>query len=190
MCHGCRAITLRDTARCATLLVALVFVSGGTGALAGQTANPREADAVVATVTEVSSQASTYGDPPRVKLDVQRVLQGDPKTDRRQAIWAPPPHDVDTGTIYDNPRYKAWAAKKMKGPAVGSRWILYGSSSAADPAIAPVFYVSSEAAVPFSRENLVAAEKAAREWAERRRKRAQEAERDRRTNAAGRDDRN
>jgi hypothetical protein len=164
-------------------LVLLALGPGGAQALAGQSADPREGDAVVASVTEVSGHAATYANPPRVKLQVREVLQGDPKTDRRQALWAPPPHDIDTGTVTDDPRYKAWAAKQMDGPAVGSRWILYGSSYASDPARSPVFYVSSQAAVPFSEQNLAAAVKAARERSERRRKLAEEADADQRANA-------
>jgi hypothetical protein len=89
----------------------LLFL-GAPQATAGGPPSPYEGDAVVATVTKVSSPVATFADPPHVTLEIQEVLQGEPSADRRNAIWTPPPHDVDTGTITDNPRYKAWAARR------------------------------------------------------------------------------
>jgi len=83
-------------------------------------------DAIVATVRRVSEGAATNGNPPRVELEVHEVLRGDAKLDRKRAVFAPFPHDVDTGTIITNPRYKAWAQIKMTAPQVGSKWILCG----------------------------------------------------------------
>jgi hypothetical protein len=188
MWRVCRPEVLRRLGH-AKLMILVAFAYGPAQALAGQPADPREGDAVVATITEVSGHAATYGNPPRVKLGVEQVLQGEAKTDRTHAVWAPPPHDVDTGTIYDNPRYKAWAATKMSGPAAGSRWILYGYSYPTDPAKDPVFYAASGAAMPFSEENLAKARKAAREWAERRRKLAEEAAPGKPANGPDREDR-
>ena len=83
-------------------------------------------DVIVATVRKGSTHAATYGNPPRVLLEVHEILRGEPKADRSRALWAPPPHDVDYGNVRDNPRYKAWAATPMPGPKVGERMILWG----------------------------------------------------------------
>ena len=183
MCRGCSSSSSHGRALWVTLLVLLATAPAGAGAAAGAPANPYAADAVVARVTEVSPHAATYENPPRVKLEVQEVIQGDPQADRRQAVWAPPPHDVDTGIVTENPRYKAWAATKMKGPDVGSRWILYGTLGVAGSGTERVFHVSSHVAVPFSDEERARAVRAARERAAARRKAAAEAEADRRANA-------
>ena len=166
-----------------TTAALLAITLAGATTQAGRSPNPYDGDAVVATVTGVSAHAATYANPPRVTLEVHEVLQGDPKTNRREAIWAPRPHDIDTGVIEDNPQYKAWAAKKMEGPAVGSRWILYGFSYSPHPAKPAIFHVSSEAAFPFSDEKLAAAKNAAIVWAEYHRKLNEEMEADRRADA-------
>jgi len=84
-------------------------------------------DVVVATVRGVSAHAATHGNPPLVKLEVHELLRGDPEADRSRALWAPPPHDIDYGTVEDNPRYTAWAATAMDGPKPGDKMILFGS---------------------------------------------------------------
>ena len=93
---------------------------------AGSAAGPFAGDAVVAIVREADDERATFGNPPRVKLEIVEVLRGDPKTDRTRAIWGPPEHDIDWGVVEENPLYKEWAKKPMKGPKVGEKYILWG----------------------------------------------------------------
>lgn len=97
-------------------------VVGGVGA----PASPYSGDAVVAIVKEVVGEKATFGNPPRVKVELLEVLRGDPKVDRTQAVWAPPDHGIDYGVIEQNPRYKEWASTPMNGPRVGEKYILWG----------------------------------------------------------------
>jgi hypothetical protein len=95
---------------------------GGSGA----PASPFWGDAVVAMVKEVTDKNATFGNPPRVKLEMVEVLRGDPKLDRTRAVWAPPDHGIDTGVVQENPRYKEWAGTPMRGPKVGEKYVLWG----------------------------------------------------------------
>jgi len=105
--------------------------SGPSGAVrvapaGGCPASPYTGDAIVAVVKQVDDKNATFGSPPRVGLDVLEVLQGDPNADRTQALWAPLPHDIDTGVIEKDQRYLQWAGIPMKGPKVGEKYILWG----------------------------------------------------------------
>lgn len=92
---------------------------------AGKPESPFAGDAVVAIVKEVNDEKATFGNPPRVKLEIVEVLRGDPKIDRTHAIWQPPDHGMDS-FVEENPLYKEWAKKPMKGPKVGEKYILWG----------------------------------------------------------------
>jgi hypothetical protein len=108
---------------------------------------------VVAIVKEVDDKGATYGNPPRVKLEIGEVLRGDPKAERTHAVFAPPDHGIDTGVIEENPRYKEWARTPMQGLKVGEKLILWGTSVLADNK--SLFYVGANSA--FSDEKRQAA---------------------------------
>ncbi len=91
----------------------------------GQIANSRY-DVVAAVVEKVADEHCTNANPPVVTLDVREVLRGDTKANHRRGIWAPFPHDVDYGTLEDNPIYQNWAKKPLAGPEPGARMILLG----------------------------------------------------------------
>jgi len=128
-------------------------------------------DVIVATVRKVSDHAATRGNPPRVVLEVHEVLRGDPKVDRSRAIWDPPLHDIDTGDVEKNPRFKAWAATPMAGPKVGDKMILWGWLARAPEGKA--FRAVSWGRFPYSKEKRAWAVKLIKKHAEQ--KRAREA---------------
>jgi hypothetical protein len=110
------------------LIPAVAWAAGGAGggSGAGGPTFPFAGDCVVAVVKEVAPDKATYANPPRVKLQIVEVLRGDPKIDRTQAVWSPPPHGIDTRIITENPRYKQWAATPFPGPKVGEKFVLWG----------------------------------------------------------------
>jgi hypothetical protein len=85
-------------------------------------------DVIVATVTKVSGHKATNGKPPLVELKVHEILRGDPKVDRRQAIWQPPFFDrgFSGGAKAFTERYEKWKAEPMTSPKVGDKVILRG----------------------------------------------------------------
>jgi len=124
-------------------------------AAGGAPTGPFGGDAIVAIVKAVDDANATFGNPPRVRLEIVEVLRGDPQTDRSHAIWGPPDHDIDTGVVKENPRYKEWAKTPMKGPKVGEKYIIWGWGYAQDRS--PMFYVANGGRYPFSYEK--------RQWA-------------------------
>jgi hypothetical protein len=124
-------------------------VSAGAGS-SGEPLPPQAGDAVVAIVKEVDDANATFGNPPRVKLEIVELLRGDPKTDRTRAIWGPPDHGIDWGIVKENPLYKEWAKKPMKGPKVGEKYILWGRGFIQNNA--PVFLAGNGGRIAFSDE--------------------------------------
>jgi hypothetical protein len=115
-----------------------------------QTENSRY-DVVTAVVEGVADDNCTNANPPIVTLDIREVLRGDTQEDRRRAVWAPFPHDVDYGTLEDNPIYQNWAKKPLVGPEPGARMILLGEMHEEDGH--KYFWISPVGRFELSEEN-------------------------------------
>jgi hypothetical protein len=112
-------------------------------------------DVVIATVESVSDRDATNARPPLVNLTVDEVLRGDPAAERRQAVWAPFPHDVDYGDPANNPRVQAWEREPQKAPAAGAKLILLGEMIQHQGS--PAFWVLPVGRFPFSEQNRASA---------------------------------
>lgn len=117
-----------------TCLSALAVIGGdaGTGPpAAGKRANAWNSDIVVVTVTRVLDERPTNGRPPRVTIEVNEVIQGDPKKERTPALWTPTSGGhFDPESVYTQPelkkKYDEWSLLPMDPPEVGSKWIVFG----------------------------------------------------------------
>ena len=84
-----------------------------------------EPDVVVAQVKEVpEGRERTFGNPPRVTVEVTEVLRGNHPKGKLTVVWGPGPNDIDTTDR--EAELKAWKSNEMAAPAVGSRWIMFG----------------------------------------------------------------
>lgn len=90
-------------------------------------------DVVVATVRRVSTHPATNGRPPLVELEIRELLRGDPRLDRRRAIWSPLPRELDGvgGDVVQ--RIQEWSASPLAAPFPGSRFILVGELRGSGP---------------------------------------------------------
>jgi hypothetical protein len=119
--------------RIVIVVLAVVCAWGGL-ARAGAPANPWWGDIIVVTVVGVSAPPHTNGNPPRVTVRVEEVLQGDAKLDRTSVEWGGHFHDVDWGVPERNPIVLQWKLQGVEPPKVGEQWIVagwvYGSGAA------------------------------------------------------------
>ena len=160
----------------AALVVSLQAPGGG---------QPYEAldagDVFIATITRVEDAGATNAKPPRVWLEVQEVLRGEPKIARSPALWNPPFHGIDWGGAEQE--LKKWGATPLRGPKVGAKYILGGQAIPREPDAkkdaakldAPVYSLFGFVQIPFSElarqralANLAALDAARRTEAERR----------------------
>src|SRR4051812_48897952 len=158
------------------LIVMIALALASPSAVACCRASPWGQDVVVATVKGVSEGPHTKGKPPRVELEITRVLQGDPTADRSRATWNAEP--LDPMTAQRAARQKEWEGTPMQSPKIGSRWILAGSLF--DPGAGKVFHVDDRVQVPLSDRSLQETVELLRknsEWMEK--QRAQDAGMDR-----------
>jgi hypothetical protein len=110
-----------------TIIVFLTIVCAWGGlARAGQPASPWWGDVIVVTVAEVSAPPHTNGNPPRVTVRVDEVLQGDAKLERMIVEWGGRSHDVDWGDPSQNPIVQRWKLQAVEPPRVGEQWIVAG----------------------------------------------------------------
>ncbi len=84
---------------------------------------------------------STKGDPPQLELEVQEVLRGGLRIDRRRAIWEPFPHDIDWLDGSTEERIARWEAETLGGPPRGTSWILVGPT--VHDSLGTIFLVSA-----------------------------------------------
>jgi hypothetical protein len=138
----------------ALLLVGVCRLSAqGDPARAGDEAPPYSAPVIiVATVTKVSDEAATNGNPPRVGLKVNQVLRGNVK-DNIRGLWNPRFHGFDTGGF--DAELKAWQAKPLTKPKVGQKFILSGWMVDHDDG--PILSLSGYGKVPLTPAALAAA---------------------------------
>jgi hypothetical protein len=80
-----------------------------------------EPSIVVATVASVSAAPATNADPPRIGLEVEKVLLGSLRPGPYMAVWRPRWH----GREWDPPR--GWEAMAVPKPDIGARFILFGA---------------------------------------------------------------
>lgn len=136
--------------------------------LAGQPYEALDAgDVFVATITRVEDKGATNARPPRVWLKVHEVIRGEAKVVRSPAVWSPPFHGIDWGDE-NEPELKRWNAVPVKGPKVGQKFILGGSSFKPQPGEkdAPAYYLFAFVRTPYSdkaREQAIAQLKALEE---------------------------
>lgn len=86
-------------------------------------------DLFVATVQSVDDSASTQGDPPRLTVRVEEVLFGSLKPGVANVRWLPWAPWIPCA-VGEEANIRAWNATPMKGPAVGERMIMAGSTNA------------------------------------------------------------
>jgi hypothetical protein len=108
-----------------------------------------DGDIIVAVVRGVSTHRPTYGNPPRVELDIQERLRGDPKVKRSPARWQPPSHDIDYVGGDSAERLREWKARPMPQPEVGCKWILWGKFGSPQTG----FVVWSDPRLPYSEDS-------------------------------------
>jgi hypothetical protein len=132
-------------------LLCLVLVSATAAAQAGvgYPGPPVGSDVIVASVTKVSGHAATNAHPPEVELKVEQVLHGDPKLDRRRAVWDPIDFNWD---VPADGEFEQWKTTPLEGPRVGERWILWGVFHGDEgPAR---FHISAKGRFPFDTQAL------------------------------------
>ncbi len=82
-------------------------------------------DLVVAQVKKVpAGKKWTFGNPPKVTVEVTDVLRGNHPKGKLTVVWGPGPNDIDTTDR--KAELKAWKSSEIAVPAVGSRWIMFG----------------------------------------------------------------
>jgi len=131
------------------LCLGLVFATAGAQAGVGYPGPPAGSDVIVASVTKVSGHAATNEHPPEVELKVEQVLRGDPKLDRRRAVWDPIDFNWDMPAEGE---FEQWKTTPLEGPRVGDRWILWGIVYGDEgPAR---FHISAKGRFPFDAQAL------------------------------------
>ena len=143
------------------MILCVVAVAGSTGdgraapGAAGQRSNPWNSDIVAVTVKRVPDERPTNGNPPRVVLEVNEVIQGEAKKDRSLAVWTPTNGGhFDPESVHTQPelkkKYDEWAKRPMDPPAVGSKWIVFGSVVEHDGEL--TFRLDDRERYPYTRE--------------------------------------
>jgi hypothetical protein len=169
----------------ARLLAAVAALGSASAALAGLSfertllnrgvadtvARASDYDVVVATVEKVSGLPAVNARPPVAVLKAHEVLRGDPRLDRREAVWAPLPFDEYCAGDY-RPLLKKWEAQPLDGPKVGQKMILLGKFDKA--AKGARFRVLAPVRFPYSEENRRQALRGIRQAEEQARRQVQE----------------
>ena len=84
----------------------------------------REGELVVV-ATVVTSADGTNGAPPRITFEVEETLMGTTRPGQTVLSWPSRRCDCDANTVSNpNEAIASWSATELKGPPVGSRWIL------------------------------------------------------------------
>ena len=108
-------------------IVLSILNATATQAEAGCAASPFwDPEVVVARVIEVPSGEWTFGNPPKVVVEVEEVLQGTCHKGRMTVLWGPAPHDIDTTDRIKE--LEAWKSRKMEILKIGTKWIIWGKT--------------------------------------------------------------
>ena len=135
----------------AILAVVVIAAVGTAPAQPPWVTQHRRGDAVVATVKKVSEHEGTNKNPPTVELEVHEVLRGDAELNRTSAVWKPAPMGILCPVGLDMKKLtKDWEDKKLAGPKVGDKLILWGEMSGDKKK--PVFEAFTWEIYPFSDE--------------------------------------
>ncbi len=134
-----------NSALISIVLLATIAAGGG-----GQPYEALDAgDVFVATITRVDDKGATNAKPPLVWLEVHEVLRGDARIARSPAVWSPAFHGIDYGDE-NNPDLKRWEVQPLKGPKVGAKFILGGSSFKPADKNAPAYGLFAFVRIPYT----------------------------------------
>lgn len=107
-------------------------------------------DILVVRIKEIDENSkNTNGDPPRLTVDIQKVLKGSTKEVSLEAVWRPYPHDVDWVGEGSKEAMREWSMQPNLPPGMGTKWILSGRITAGN-----VFYVGPRGRYPYTDEKL------------------------------------
>lgn len=106
---------------------------------------------IVAIVENVEKLFGTNGNPPKVLLNVQDVLEGNMELGRIQGICLPFPHDIDYDGGDSSERLEKWSKLSLKSLEKGSKMILIGRLQTNHSGFSE-FYISSRCRFIFSEE--------------------------------------
>jgi hypothetical protein len=96
-------------------------------------------------IKEVPAGDWTFGNPPKVIVEVEEVLFGKSQKGKLTVVWGPPTNDFDTTDR--EPEIKLWKTRKLEIPKVGEKWII-GANPFRDE-----WYSSAGSRVMWSKEN-------------------------------------
>jgi hypothetical protein len=100
---------------------------------------------IVGQVRALEKKVNTNGSPPIVDFAVKEILRGKAPTGRLKVRWKPLFSGIDTIGGPADARYAAWKARRMEGPAPGSRWILVGPIQGKYLSVPPVGRIKNTA---------------------------------------------
>jgi hypothetical protein len=99
-----------------------------------------------AVINEVPSGDWTFGNPPKVIVEVEEVFQGKSQKGKLTVIWGPPPNCFDTPGR--EAEIELWKSHKLEVPKVGEKWIVI-----TDPPFQGDLYPCAKGQVLWSDEN-------------------------------------